>query len=100
MGEWSWLHTKFPLADIELIADPIDAKYANVIVRTIRLLPPINGENRYEIRVAPHHVAPFQGGPWFAQFTEQELREPSAALYAFREHLACALLGITNKVKF
>jgi len=92
LGEWTWLHAKFPLADIELISDPIPAKVANVVVRTIRSLPANEfGHARYEVRVAPHNVAPFRGGPWLQVFTEEELQDPGAALYAFRAHLASEL---------
>ncbi len=89
MGQWTWLHTLFPLADIELISDPIDAKTANVIVRTIRKLPNVDegGNTIYEVRVAPHNVAPFRGGPWLERFREAELAEPGEAVYAFRAKL-------------
>lgn len=98
MGEWTWLHTLFPLADIELISDPIDAKTANVIVRTIRRLPEpdSDGETLYQVRVAPHNVAPFRGGPWIARFREEDLALPGDAVYAFRAKL-CEVLNEAKK---
>jgi hypothetical protein len=98
MGQWTWLHTLFPLADIELISDPIDAKTANVIVRTIRRLPDVDtdGEPMYEVRVAPHNVAPFRGGPWLTRFRESDLAEPGDAVYAFRMKL-CEVLNEAKK---
>lgn len=87
MGQWTWLFTKFPLADIELVGPPIDSKTANVLVRTVRVYEDESG--RYaEVRVAPHNTAPFRGGPWFHTFTELELSQPSPAVEAFREFLA------------
>lgn len=88
MGEWTWLHVEFPVADIELVSRPIDPKAANVLVRTIRRLADDSKGPRYEIRVAPHNVSPFKGGPWLRQFTHAELDEPGDALYAFRAYLA------------
>jgi hypothetical protein len=88
MGEWTWLFTKFPIADIELMSDPIDAKTANVLVRTYRSIPPTDGTPMFEVRVAPHNVAPFRGGPWLRQFTVGELESPGEALSAFRDFIA------------
>lgn len=88
MGEWTWLFTKFPLADIELVSEPIDPKDANVIVRTFRVLPDDGGESRYEIRVAPHNVAPFRGGPWIRSFGASELENPGTAIETFRSFIA------------
>ena len=101
MGEWTWLHTMFPLADIDLISEPIDAKTANVIVRTIRRLPisEADGVQMYEIRVAPHNVAPFRGGPWLARFREDELQNPGEALQRFRMKLAEQLAEAKSKGK-
>ncbi len=94
MGQWTWLHTLFPLADIELISDPIDAKTANVIVRTIRRLPEPSedGMPMYEVRVAPHNVAPFRGGPWLERFREADLADPGEAVIRFRSKL-CEVLS-------
>lgn len=93
MGEWTWLHVLFPLADMELISDPIDAKAANVIVRTIRALKTDEtaGDKRFEVRVAPHNVAPFRGGPWLREFSKAELQTPGESLYAFRAQLAAEI---------
>ncbi|MCL6627299.1 hypothetical protein [Alicyclobacillus shizuokensis] len=96
MGEWTWLHTLFPLADIELMQPPIDARTANVLVRTVRHLPrpPMgagDAENWYEVRVAPHSVAPFRGGPWLHRFRQQDLEQPGEELAAFRAALAQAI---------
>lgn len=106
MGEWTWLHALFPIADVELTQPPIDAAAANVLVRTIRAVPeahsapasnvtPANAAGstevsvtQYEVRVAPHNVSPFKGGPWLCRFTREELEEPGAALYRFRARLA------------
>ncbi len=98
MGQWTWLHTLFPLADIELISDPIDAKTANVIVRTIRRLPSTSADGRtmYEVRVAPHNVAPFRGGPWLEQFFEEDLAQPGMAIANFRTRL-CEVLNEAKK---
>jgi hypothetical protein len=91
MGEWTWLHTRFPVADIEITSAPLDAKTANVIVRTMRSLPEVNGQAMYEVRVAPHNVAPFRGGPWIAKFTEDELTHPGEKLLQFRAEIATAI---------
>ncbi|MDQ0188667.1 hypothetical protein JI721_13265 [Alicyclobacillus cycloheptanicus] len=113
MGEWTWLHAVFPIADVELMQPPVQPKAANVLVRTVRKVPqgePLykdgqadgTAEGRgsdaagshqdwYEIRVAPHNVAPFRGGPWRAQFTKAELENPGEALYRFRARLAEAV---------
>ncbi|GGJ06741.1 hypothetical protein GCM10010885_14820 [Alicyclobacillus cellulosilyticus] len=99
MGEWTWLHVWFPLADVELMSGPIDAKTANVLVRAVRRLPEAEaqklglpeGEAWYEVRIAPHHVAPFRGGPWLGRFPESALRQPDTALFQFRERLAAAV---------
>jgi hypothetical protein len=96
VGEWTWLHVWFPLADIELISDPLDAKAANVLVRTVRKVPVsgsdmergfTSGEAVYEVRVAPHNVAPFRGGPWLRRFTQHELEHPGQAISDFRAFL-------------
>jgi hypothetical protein len=96
VGEWTWLHTWFPLADIELISDPLDARAANVLVRTIRKIPVTNSELNegqkpdevaYEVRVAPHNVASFRGGPWIRRFTQHELENPGQAIHEFRAFL-------------
>lgn len=85
MGEWTWLFQKFPVADIELMSDPIDVQAANVIVRTIRAVPGEPGQ--YEVRVAPHNVSPFKGGPWLHRFSEMELANPGPAIEEFRQKL-------------
>lgn len=92
MGEWTWLHALFPLADIELMSSPVSARDANVLVRTIRKLP-LNDDAQvsFEVRVAPHNVAPFRGGPWLHTFAEHQLAEPGEALLAFRAKLAAAV---------
>lgn len=87
MGQWTWLFTQFPLADIELMSEPIDAKVANVLVRTFRVREEA-AERLIDVRVAPHNTANFRGGPWFHTFTEQELTEPGEAVRNFREALA------------
>ncbi|WP_029420924.1 hypothetical protein [Alicyclobacillus macrosporangiidus] len=89
MGEWTWLFTRFPLADMELVAEPMDPRIANVLVRTLRRLPDDgSGEGpKYEVRVAPHNVAPFRGGPWLRTFTERELEQPGAEIARFRADL-------------
>lgn len=87
MGQWTWLFTKFPLADIELTSPPIDAKTANVLVRTVRVYQDDTG-TKAEVRVAPHNTAPFRGGPWLHTFTEDELTNPGTAVVQFRDHLA------------
>ncbi len=101
MGQWTWLHTLFPLADIELISDPIDAKTANVIVRTIRRLPDEqdDGQPMYEVRVAPHNVAPFRGGPWLKRFPENELAEPGEMINNFRSLLCLELMEAKRRGK-
>jgi len=96
MGQWTWLHAVFPLADIELAQPPIDAKVANVIVRAVRELPTEAGVRRFEVRVAPHNVAPFRGGPWLRRFTEAELVEPGASLFEFRALLAAHIAALQN----
>lgn len=88
MGEWTWLHTRFPVADIEITSAPLDAKTANVIVRTMRDLPSVGGEPMVEVRVARHNVAPFRGGPWIKQFTHDELLNPGDKLAQFRALIA------------
>lgn len=87
MGQWTWLFTKYPLADIELVSSPIDSKTANVLVRTVRVYEDETG-TKVEVRVAPHNTAPFRGGPWFHTFEEQALLNPGAELAQFRESLA------------
>ncbi|MCF8565786.1 hypothetical protein LLE49_13765 [Alicyclobacillus tolerans] len=87
MGQWTWLHTLFPLADIELMSEPIDPKTANVLVRTVRRVADDSNQEpveTYEVRVAPHNVAPFRGGPWLHRFTQAELSEPGEAVAQFR----------------
>lgn len=84
MGQWTWLHQLFPLADIELISHPLDAKAANVLVRTIRELPYAQGARQFMVRVAPHNVSPFKGGPWLCTFREEELENPGEAVERFR----------------
>ncbi|MCL6445946.1 MAG: hypothetical protein K6T83_21300 [Alicyclobacillus sp.] len=88
MGEWTWLHAVFPLADIELTQPPIDPKVANVLVRTVRRVESGDGgKERYEVRVAPHNVAWFRGGPWVRTFDAVDLETPGAALADFRAKL-------------
>jgi hypothetical protein len=95
LAEWTWLHSWFPLADIELMRPPIDAKTANVLVRTVRRLPAgeagEDAEPWYEVRVAPHNVAPFRGGPWLHRFRHSELENPGTELAAFRAALAAEI---------
>lgn len=92
MGEWTWLHVHFPLADIELMDAPISAKDANVLVRTIRKVQDAkDNEVYYEVRVAPHNVAPFRGGPWLHTFSQADLEQPGMELTAFRQRLAVAV---------
>lgn len=97
MGEWTWLHALFPLADIELTKPPIDAKVANVLVRTVRRMPQegIEGKSssqpRFQVRVAPHNVAPFRGGPWTRVFSEADLTNPGDEWEDFRIKLAAAI---------
>ncbi len=98
MSEWTWLHAVFPIADVELTKPPLDPKAANVLVRTVRRVPEseltrdASVQNEvYELRVAPHNVAPFRGGPWRRRFLREELETPGAALSDFRERLAEAV---------
>lgn len=86
MAKWTWLFSKFPLADIELVSPPIDPKTANVLVRTVRVYEDDSG-TMAEVRVAPHNTAPFRGGPWLHTFKVEELTEPGAAVKQFREAL-------------
>lgn len=88
MGAWTWLFTKFPIADMELMSHPIDAKTANVLVRTYREIVSADGLPIFEVRVAPHNVAPFRGGPWLRQFTQDELENPGDSLFSFRSNIA------------
>ncbi|KPV44259.1 hypothetical protein [Alicyclobacillus ferrooxydans] len=90
MGQWTWLFAKYPLADIELVSNPIDSKTANVLVRTCRVYEDETG-TKVEVRVAPHNTAPFRGGPWFHTFDEQALFNPGTELALFRESLASEL---------
>jgi hypothetical protein len=85
MGEWTWLFTRFPLADVELMSAPIEPQVANVLVRTFRAVPEV--PQTYEVRVAPHNVAPFRGGPWIKQFSEAELASPGDAVAQFRAEI-------------
>ncbi|MCL6636340.1 MAG: hypothetical protein K6T26_00210 [Alicyclobacillus sp.] len=99
MAEWTWLFTRFPLADMELVS-VLPPRVANVLVRTIRQLPnqvaaepatgPVagKGEAHYLVRVAPHPVAPFRGGPWVREFAHSDLANPGPALAAFAQDLA------------
>lgn len=96
MGEWTWLFTKFPLADIELMGEPIDVKTANVLVRTIRFIPESTDVPQYDVRVAPHNVAPFRGGPWIRRFAETELAHPGQAVADFRAFIAGQITRITS----
>ncbi|WDL96236.1 hypothetical protein [Alicyclobacillus sp. ALC3] len=97
MSEWTWLHAVFPLADVELTKPPLEPQAANVLVRTVRRVPEsefteeMTGTEVYELRVAPHNVAPFRGGPWRRRFVREELETPGAALSDFRERLAEAV---------
>lgn len=93
MGEWTWLHTQFPLADIALTQPPLDAKIANVLVRTVRAVPSDAGQ-QFQLRVAPHNVAPFRGGPWTRVFAASDLTNPGLALADFRTKLASAIAAI------
>jgi hypothetical protein len=95
LGEWTWLFTKFPLADIELSSHPIDPQTANVLVRTVRAVP--NAVNDFEVRVAPHNTAPFRGGPWIRRFSGSELSDPGAALAEFREEIWRAIQSATDR---
>jgi hypothetical protein len=90
VGQWTWLFSKFPLADIELTSPPIDSKTANVLVRTVRVYEDDTG-TKAEVRVAPHNTAPFRGGPWFHTFTAEELANPGSAVDEFRHQLAAAV---------
>ncbi len=99
MGEWTWLDHKFPLADLELMSPPIPAQVANVLVRTIRALPRTAETESvfYEVRVAPHNVAKFRGGPWLHVFDEDALQNPGAEVDAFREALWTALQNLQEQ---
>lgn len=101
MAQWTWLHALFPLADIELMKEPIETKIANVLVRTVRMAPTsVAGiEEFYDVRVAPHNVAPFRGGPWLHRFSKSELLEPGEELLAFREALAREIQKATHLLK-
>lgn len=94
MGEWTWLHVLFPAADIALTAHPIPPKVANVIVRTCRPLDDDVNGRCYQLRVAPHNVAPFGGGPWTRIFPESALAHPGDELDDFREKLAAAIAAV------
>jgi hypothetical protein len=85
VGEWTWLFTRFPLADIELMSPPIEPQVANVLVRTFRAVPGM--AQTYEVRVAPHNVAPFRAGPWIKRFSEAELESPGDAVAQFRTEI-------------
>ena len=85
MAEWTWLHAVFPVADIELTQSPLEPQIANVLVRTVRVVP--GTDDQYEVRVAPHNVAPFRGGPWLHRFSKQALLEPGNELTDFRAAL-------------
>lgn len=87
MGEWTWLHVLFPNADIELTKAPIEPADANVLVRVVRKIQE-GGEERFQVRVAPHNVAPFRGGPWLHTFTRAELEQPQEEFGKFRSALA------------
>lgn len=94
MGEWTWLHAVFPIADVELTQSPLEAQAANVLVRTVRRVPESEAggeQDIYELRVAPHNVAPFRGGPWLGRFSAAELEDPGPALARFRVRLAQAV---------
>ncbi len=95
MGEWTWLFTKFPVADIELSSHPIDPQTANVLVRTVRAVP--NAADEFEVRVAPHNTAPFRGGPWIRRFSSSELTHPGAEIAAFREEIWRAIQSATDQ---
>ncbi|MCL6516402.1 hypothetical protein [Alicyclobacillus sp.] len=96
MGEWTWLFKRFPLADMEVAGPPLDPRVANVLVRTFRRVPDEGEEARYEVRVAPHNVAPFRGGPWLRTFTESELEEPGEAVARFRDEIAREIARIQS----
>jgi hypothetical protein len=95
MGEWTWLHVLFPEADIELTKDPIQTADANVLVRVVRRVEEGNSV-RYQVRVAPHNVAPFRGGPWLHTFGQAELERPGEEFEQFRRALARELEKVKN----
>lgn len=100
MGEWTWLHVSFPLADLALTQPPLPPKVANVIVRTVRKVESADdGEPQYMLRVAPHNVAPFRGGPWTRVFRESDLRDPGEAMADFRERLTQAIVQVMDASK-
>lgn len=106
MGEWTWLHAVFPIADVELTKPPLDPQTANVLVRTVRRVPEMEvgpdflpGEVVYEVRVAPHNVASFRGGPWRRRFSKEDLATPGPALSDFRTRLAEAVEVAKTKAK-
>lgn len=98
VSEWTWLHVLFPLADIELMKDPIETQIANVLVRTVRPVVNEGGQTEefYDVRIAPHNVAPFRGGPWLHRFAKSELLTPGQELIQFREALAREVHKLTN----
>ncbi|MBX5437218.1 MAG: hypothetical protein IRZ33_08370 [Alicyclobacillaceae bacterium] len=57
-------------------------------MRTVRRAGEEGGQAVYEVRVAPHPVAPFRGGPWIRRFSEAELEEPGEGIAAFRAAIA------------
>ena len=87
MGEWTWLFQWFPLADVELMSKPIPTDVANVLVRTIRRVPDAETD-LYEVRVAPHNVAPFRGGPWLRRFSREQLEHPGDEVSDFCRRIA------------
>jgi hypothetical protein len=97
MGEWTWLFTKFPLADVELSSHPIEPQTANVLVRTVRAVP--GAADEYEVRVAPHNTAPFRGGPWVRRFHGDELTNPGEALAEFREDIWRSIQGLSSTAR-
>lgn len=96
MSEWTWLFTKYPLADIELMAAPFDAMTANVLVRTVRVVEQTDGVHA-TVRVAPHNTAPFRGGPWLHTFSEDELLTPGRAVADFRQALVAEVEACQRK---
>lgn len=90
MGEWTWLHKIYPLAGIQLTRWPIKPEDANVLVRLVRQVSD-QGQIRFQVRVAPHNVAPFQGGPWIHTFLASELEHPQDEFAAFCQALAVEL---------
>ncbi|QQE77409.1 hypothetical protein [Alicyclobacillus sp. SO9] len=94
MGEWTWLHSLFPLADIAFTKSPIQTEDANVLVRVVRRVED-EAEELYQIRVAPHNVAPFRGGPWLHTFAKTELEQPGKEF----EDFCIALAGELHRVK-